>query len=248
VSGRGELHIAVLLENMRREGFELQVSQPQVIEKEVDGVLMEPYEELTIDIPTDYQGSVIEKLGVRGFVMQDMKTEANQTRMIFEGPTRGLLGYRGEFVIDTRGEGILASNVIGFKPYYGDIQKREVGSMVSMATGKALGFALYNLQNRGQLYIGANTEVYEGMVIGNTAKGIEMVANPTKGKQLTNMRTQGTDENIVLTPHLQMTIERGLEIIGDDEYLEVTPDDVRLRKQELSESKRNSLRKKSDKA
>ena len=247
VSGRGELHIAVLLENMRREGFELQVSQPQVIQKEIDGVKSEPYEELTIDIPADYQGSVIEKLGKRGFVMQDMQSDGNQVRMIFEGPTRGLLGYRGQFIVDTRGEGILASHVIGFRPYYGDIEKRSVGSMVSMATGKALGFALWNLQNRGQLYIPANTEVYEGMVIGNTAKGIDMVANPTKGKQLTNMRTQGTDENIVLTPHIDITIERGLEIMNDDEYLEITPEDIRLRKQELSESKRNSARKRAEK-
>ena len=247
VSGRGELHIAVLLENMRREGYELQVSQPRVIEKEVDGTTHEPYEELTIDIPEEFQGVVIEKLGKRGFIMQDMKLDGSQVKMKFTGPTRGLLGYRGEFIVDTKGEGIMASNVIGFQPHYGEIEKRSVGSMVSMATGKALGYALWNLQNRGQLYIPANTEVYEGMVIGNTAKGIEMVANPTKGKQLTNMRTQGTDENIVLTPPLEITIERGLEIMNEDEYLEITPDAIRLRKQILGESARNSARKKDSK-
>lgn len=243
VSGRGELHIAVLLENMRREGFELQVSQPQVIIKEIDGKKHEPYEEVTVDVPEQYQGTVIEKLGMRGFVMQDLKIDGSQARLLFTGPTRGLLGYRNQFIIDTRGEGIISTHVLGFRPYYGEIQRRAVGSMVSMATGKALGFSLYNLQNRGELYINANTEVYEGMVIGNTAKGIEMVTNPTKGKQLTNMRTQGTDENIVLIPPKEITIERGLEIMNEDEYLEVTPNDVRLRKQILGESARNSANK-----
>ncbi len=247
VYGRGELHIAILLENMRREGYELQVSQPEVIIKDIDGKKSEPYEEVTIDIPLDYQGTVIEKLGLRGFVMSNMIVADTTCRIIFEGPTRGLLGYRGQFIIDTRGEGIFSSHVIGFRPYYGEIQKRQVGSMVSMATGKALGFSLFNLQTRGQLYIGANTEVYEGVVIGNTSKGEEMAVNPTKGKQLTNMRTQGTDENIVLTPPIEVTIERGLEIMSDDEYLEITPAAIRLRKQILKESERNANRKKSTK-
>lgn len=238
IYGRGELHIAILLENMRREGYELQVSQPQVIIKEIDGVKSEPYEEVTIDVPAGVEGSIIEKLSKRAAVMTNMKQVEKTVRLIFEGPTRGLLGYRGQFVIDTRGEGIMTSQVIGFKPYAGEIEKRQVGSMTSMATGKALGFSLANLQTRGVLYIGAGTEVYEGMVVGNTSKGEEMNVNPTKGKQLTNMRASGSDENISLTPPLELTIETGLEIMSDDEYLEITPQSVRLRKQHLKDSER----------
>jgi len=154
-------------------------------------------------------------------------------RLFFEGPTRGLLGYRSQFVIDTKGEGILSFRFVGFRPYVGEIKKRSVGSMVSMADGKALGFSLWNLQDRGTLYIGPGTEVYSGMVVGNTAKGREMYVNPTKGKQLTNMRASGSDESIYLTPPFELTIERGLEIMAEDEYLEITPQSVRLRKQEL---------------
>lgn len=238
VYGRGEMHIAVLLENMRREGYEVQVSQPQAIVKEIDGVKSEPYEEVTIDIPSEYQGSVIEKLSKRKFTMMNMTQKDNQLRIILEGPTRGLFGYRGEFVIDTKGQGILASRVIGFRPYAGDIIKRAVGSMASMATGKALGFSLANLQTRGQLYIEAGTEIYEGMVVGNTSKGEDMTVNPTKGKQLTNMRASGSDDAVNLTPPIKVDIERGLELVQDDEYLEVTPNHVRLRKQVLKDSER----------
>ena len=151
--------------------------------------------------------------------------------MIFEGPTRGILGYRSQFLIDTRGEGILSSRVVGFKSYAGEIKKRAVGSMISMANGKTSGYSLWNLQDRGTLYVGPNIEVYEGMVIGNTAKGEEMRVNPTKGKQLTNMRASGSDEAITLTPPYELTIERGLEVMAEDEYLEITPKNVRLRKQ-----------------
>lgn len=238
VSGRGELHIAILIENMRREGFELQVSQPQVIVREENGKKTEPFEEVVVDIPDTYQGVVIERLGMRGFTMTNMLVHGNQVRLLFEGPTRGLLGYRNQFVIDTKGEGILAARVIGFKPYAGEIRKRTAGSMVSMATGKALGFSLWNLQDRGRLYIGPAVEVYEGMVIGDTAKGEEMPVNPTKGKQLTNMRSKGTDEALTLVPPFEITIERGLEIMAKDEYLEVTPQSVRLRKQLLTETER----------
>ncbi|MCB9811485.1 translational GTPase TypA [Candidatus Nomurabacteria bacterium] len=238
VRGRGEMHIAILLENMRREGYELSVSQPQVIIKEEEGQKLEPFEEVTIDIPSEYQGAVIERLGTRGFIMQNMLPHENQVRLLFEGPTRGLLGYKNQFIIDTKGEGILASRFIEFRPYAGEIKKRQVGSMTSMATGKALGFALAGLQERGELYIGAGTEVYEGMVVGNTNKGEEMTVNPTKGKQLTNMRASGSDENIQLTPHRPLTIEIGLEIMQEDEYLEVCPVSVRLRKQKLKEGER----------
>ncbi len=239
VSGRGELHIAVLLENMRREGYELQVSQPRIIIKEEDGKKLEPFEEVTVDVPNEFQGVIIEKLGMRKGILSDMKQNENTSRLVFEIPTRGLLGYRNQFIVDTKGEGIISSRVIGFKKYAGEISKRATGSMISMVTGKALGFSLYNLQERGELYIGANTEVYEGMVIGSTAKGEEMTVNPIKGKQLTNMRASGSDENISITPPKELSIEIGLEIMSKDEYLEITPESVRLRKQHLTESLRS---------
>jgi len=238
VSGRGELHIAILLENMRRAGYELQISQPKVITRKDDGVKTEPFEEVIIDTPTQFQGAIIERLGMRGFALTDLRDNGTIVRLTLEGPTRGLLGYRTQFVIDTKGEGILSSRVIGFKPYAGEIRKRQVGSMVSMTAGKTLGFSLANLQDRGVLYIKPATEVYEGQVIGNTSKGEEMSVNPTKGKQLTNMRASGTDESINLIPPFLLTIERGLEIISGDEYLEITPKSVRLRKKYLTETDR----------
>jgi GTP-binding protein len=244
VYGRGELHIGVLLESMRREGYELQVSQPQVIFHEKDGVKEEPYEELVIDVPMEFSGTVMEKLGRRKAMITDMSEKNGINRIKAEIPTRGLLGYRGEFVIDTKGLGILSARYLKFGPYAGDIQRRLVGSMTSMAGGKALAFSLWNLQDRGVIYIPPNTEVYEGMIIGNTSKGEEMVVNPTKGKQLTNMRSSGADEAIVLVPAWEITIERGLEIMNADEYLEVTPKSTRLRKQLLTESDRSrALRK-----
>ncbi len=239
VLGRGELHIAILLENMRRAGYEVQVSQPQVIIREENGVKMEPFEQVIVDTPLAYQGVVIEKLGRRAFILKDVREHAGAVRLMLEGPTRGLLGYRNQFVIDTRGEGIMSSRVVGFRPYAGEISKRAVGSMISMATGKALGYALWGFQERGVLYIGPGTEVYEGMVIGNTSKGEEMKVNPTKGKQLTNVRASGTDEAIDLVPAYELTIERGLEVMAEDEYLEITPKSVRLRKKYLTEIDRN---------
>jgi len=236
VYGRGELHIAVLLETMRREGFELQVSQPHVIIKDIDGVKHEPFEETTIDVPQEYTGIVIEKMSKRRGEMTEMRPEHQYTRMIFRIPTRGLLGYRSEFVVDTRGEGILCSETTGFFPMVtGVIEKRQVGSMVSGEKGKVLSYALANLQDRGTLYVGPNVEVYEGQVIGNTAKGMDMTVNPTKGKHLTNMRASSADIAVQLTPPLLLTLEHGLEIMAEDEYLEVTPKSVRLRKQYLTE-------------
>ncbi len=239
VYGRGELHIAILLEYMRREGFELQVSQPEVIIKEEGGVKTEPYEELIIDVPTESSGGVIEKIGKRRGIMKDMTEKEGLVRIIFDIPTRGLLGYRGEFIIDTKGEGIMSSRVTGFKAYAGEIKKREYGSMVSMAAGKAVAFSLANLQERGILYAEHGTEVYEGMVIGNVLKGEDMSVNPTKGKQLTNMRASGTDEAIYLNPPFILSIERGLEVMNADEYLEITPKSVRLRKKYLTEIDRS---------
>ncbi len=238
VSGRGELHIAVLLENMRREGYEIQVSQPQVITKEINGIKNEPYEEVTVDVPAEMAGAIIEKLGKRKAQMLDMKNEGKRTRIIFEIPTRGLLGYRGQFIIDTKGDGIMCSRVTGFKPWAGEIQKRETGSMISAVSGKALGYSLANLQERGALYIHASTEVYEGQVIGNTARGDEMTVNPTKGKQLTNVRAAGSDDAIQLIPPIELNIERGIETMSEDEYLEITPKSIRLRKKYLTETER----------
>ncbi|MDO9399771.1 MAG: translational GTPase TypA [bacterium] len=231
VYGRGELHVAILLENMRREGFELQVSQPTVIIKEENGQKLEPFEEVTIDVPQEMSGIVIEKMAKRKGIMKEMNPEHAGVRMVFEIPVRGLLGYRNEFIVDTRGEGIICTHGAGFRPHVGEIAKSELGSMVSMARGKALAFSLWNLQERGQLYIDANTEVFEGMVIGNTAKGNDLEVNPIKGKQLTNMRASGADEAIKLIPSFEITLERGLGIMKEDEYLEVTPQNIRLRKQ-----------------
>lgn len=242
VYGRGELHIAILLENMRREGFEMQVSQPEVIIKEINGMKTEPYEELLIDVPMESSGSVIEKIGKRRGIMKDMVEKEGIARVVFDIPTRGLLGYRGEFIIDTKGEGIMSSRVTGFKGYAGEIKKREFGSMTSMVSGKAVAFSLANLQERGILYIGHGTEVYEGMVVGNVLKGDDMSVNPTKGKQLTNMRASGTDEAITLNPVFTLSIERGLEVMNEDDYLEITPKSVRLRKKYLTEIERTKAK------
>lgn len=250
VYGRGEMHIAVLLENMRREGYELQVSQPQVIfhetKDEAGNVIKkeEPFEEVVVDVPTEFSGVVMEKLGRRKGMVLDMTEREGITRIKAEVPTRGLLGYRGEFIIDTKGLGILSSRFRKFADYVGPIQRKLFGSMTSMETGKALGFSLWNLQDRGIIYIGPATEVYAGMIIGNTSKGEEMSVNPTKGKQLSNMRSSGADEAINLVPAWEISIERGLEIMNEDEYLEVTPKSVRLRKQILEEGMRAKINRK----
>jgi len=238
VYGRGELHIVVLLENMRREGYEVSVSQPQVIIKEENGVTLEPFEEVTIDIHKDFTGLIIDKLAKRKGTLVTMRPEDHQTRLIYHIPTRGLLGYRGDFVVDTRGEGILCSEFIGFKPFAGDIEKRSSGAMISGETGKALAYSLANLQERGNLYIEPNTDIYEGQVIGDTAKGLDMTVNPIKGKKLTNMRSSNADMAIQLNRPILMTLERGMEIMAEDEYLEVTPKSIRLRKQALTEIER----------
>ncbi len=238
VYGRGELHVAILLENMRREGYEMQVSQPEAIVREENGVKTEPFEEITIDIPEACSGVVIEKMSRRKGQMIDLKNHNGQSRLIFHIPTRGILGYRNEFVVDTRGEGILCSHFLGFRPYVGDIERSQLGSMISMITGKVAAFALWNLQDRGVIYIQPNVDVYEGQVIGNVSKGNDMAVNPVKGKKLTNVRASGSDEAINLTPPWELDLERGLSIMNADEYLEVTPKSIRLRKQLLTETER----------
>ncbi len=242
VYGRGELHIAVLLENMRREGYELQVSMPQVIMKEIDGKDCEPFEEIVVEVAQEFQGIVIEKLSLRGAKLMQMELKGSHCFMIFEGPSRGLFGYRNQFVIDTKGNGILASRFIEYRPYAGKISHRKAGSMISGFTGKTLAYALDNLQERGTLYVGANTEVYEGMVIGDTTKGDQMTVNPIKGKHLTNTRAAGSDDAINLTPPRIITIESGLELIDKDEYLEITPKSARIRKKHLKETDRAKAR------
>jgi GTP-binding protein len=238
VYGRGELHIAVLLENMRREGYELQVSQPQVIIKEENGQKLEPYEEVTIDVHNEFSGKVVEKLTARRGLIINMTEKEGITRILMEIPTRGLLGYRGQFIIDTKGLGILSSRFIGFKEHAGEIKKREVGSMTSIVPGKVIAFSLWTLQERGMLYVEHGDAVYEGMVIGNVTKGDELAVNPTKSKQLSNMRSSGSDDAIVVKPPYKLNIERGLEVMALDEYLEITPLNIRLRKKLLTENDR----------
>jgi GTP-binding protein len=219
---------------MRREGYELQVSQPRAIVKEENGIKVEPYEEVTIDVPSAASGAVIERLTARRGIITSMNEKEGIIRLIMEIPTRGLLGYRGQFVVDTKGEGIIASRFLAFKEYAGEIKKRDVGSMASMTSGMVVAYALWNLQERGILYVDHGTEVYEG----NVTKGEEMAVNPTKGKQLTNMRASGSDESIFIKPSYTLSIERGLEVMSGDEYLEITPKSVRLRKKFLKESER----------
>lgn len=238
VFGRGELHIAVLLENMRREGYEVQVSQPQVIFKEENGQKTEPYEELVIDVPEEFSGNIIGTLAEKRGTLMNMKQEHGHVRLIFEIPTRGLLGYRGQFIVDTKGLGILSSRFIEFRPYAGEIRQQKYGSMVSMESGKALAFALDNLQQRGTLYVEPGIEIYEGQVIGNVTKGDDLYVNPTKGKQLTNMRASGSDDGIYLAPAWKLSIERAMEVMSGDDYIEITPLNVRLRKKYLTESAR----------
>jgi len=244
VYGRGELHIAILCENMRREGFELQVSQPKVIFKEENGIKTEPFEEVVIDVPEEMSGTVISSLTTRKAQLMDMKTENNQTRLMFEAPTRGLLGYRGEFVVATKGLGIFSSRFTAFKKHVGEIDHRDVGAMISMEAGKCLAFSLDNLQQRGILYVEPGDEVYAGQVIGNSSKGEDMYVNPTKGKQLTNMRASGSDDGIFLVPPFKLDIERAMEIMNDDEYIEITPKSVRLRKILLTQTDRAKAQRK----
>ncbi len=240
VFGRGEMHIAILLENMRREGFEMQVSQPQVVIKEINGEKCEPFEEVTITTPNEYTGTIIEKMAKRKGIMTEMKPEHGHMKLVFEIPTRGYLGYHSAFMTDTHGEGIMCSQFSGLRPHAGKIEKRDFGSMVSMENGTTTGYSLFNLQERGSLYVSPGVEVYEGMIIGNTSRGNEMAVNPVRGKHLTNFRDADADKAIILESPLILSLERGLEWMGDDEYLEITPQNIRLRKQILREALRSS--------
>jgi GTP-binding protein len=242
VFGRGEMHIAVLIETMRREGFELQISQPEVIMQEIDGVQCEPIEMAVINVPDAMSGTIIEAMSGRRGIMQNMKSENGNTLLEFEIPTRGLLGFRGVFLLLTRGEGTLYHSFEHFAPHMGSIEKRTVGSMISGITGATMAFSLWKLQERGPLFIGAATEVYEGMIIGEHNQGTDLTVNPTKNKQLTNVRSSGADEALNLTPIVPMTLEKAIEYIKDDEYVEITPTRVRLRKRFLTEHERKRAR------
>jgi GTP-binding protein len=242
VSGRGELHLSVLIEDMRREGFELQVSRPEVILKEVDGVECEPIEHAIIDVPEAFNGTVIDMLSRRKGEMLDMKTYEGHTRLEFKVPTRGLLGFRGDFIIETRGEGILTHSFLTYEPFKGDLEGRSHGSMISMEGGVTVAFALWGLQERGRLFVVPQTKVYVGMIVGESAKGDDMTVNPTKEKKLSNMRASGSDEAINLVPVQPMTLEQALEYIAEDELVEVTPLNIRLRKKHLVEHERRKAR------
>ena len=245
VSGRGELHLSVLIESMRREGFELGVSRPEVIQKEVDGQIQEPYEVVMIDVEEEHQGSIIEELGKRRADMTNMEVDGKgRVRLTFMTPSRGLIGFRSQFLTMTSGTGIMTSVFDHYGPVKeGDSVTRNNGVLVSMVQGKVLGFALFNLQERGRLMIGPNIDVYEGMIIGIHSRNNDLVVNPTKGKQLTNVRASGTDENIVLTPPVRFSLEQALDFIEDDELVEVTPESIRIRKKLLKENERKRAKK-----
>ena len=240
VSGRGELHLSVLIESMRREGFELGVSRPEVIQKEVDGKLHEPYEQVVIDVEDQHQGAVMEELGLRKAELTNMEPDGKgRVRLEFMAPSRGLIGFRSHFLTMTSGSGIMTSIFDHYGPVkQGEVAKRQNGVLVSMTKGKTLAFGLFNLQERGRLFLGAGHEVYEGQIVGLHSRNNDLPVNPTKGKQLTNVRASGTDEALTLTPPVTHTLEQALEFIEDDELVEVTPESIRLRKKLLTETER----------
>jgi GTP-binding protein len=242
VSGRGELHLSILIENMRREGYELQVSRPQVIMKKVLDVLSEPMEHLIIDVPEEFVGIVIEKLGKRKAEMKNMVSINEITRIEFVIPARGLIGYRSEFMTDTKGTGILHHNFNGYEPYKGDIVHRQRGALIAMETGTASAYAMFKLQERSQFFVNPGTKVYEGMVVGENSRNNDMRVNVTKTKQLTNFRAAGSDEAIRLEPPTLLTLEQAIEWITDDEFVEITPQSIRLRKKYLTEMDKKNAR------
>lgn len=243
VSGRGELHLSVLIESMRREGYELAVSRPEVILHEQDGVTQEPYEQLVVDCDEQHQGSVIEELGNRRAEMRDLMPDGKgRVRMEFLVPTRGLIGFRSLFLSMTSGSGLMTHVFDHYGDYKeSELAKRNSGVLVSMVKGKTLAYALFNLQDRGRLFIEPNTEVYEGMIVGLHARDNDLVVNPTKAKQLTNIRASGSDENILLTPPVLHSLEQAMEFIADDELIEITPKNIRLRKRYLTENERKRM-------
>ena len=234
VSGRGELHLSILLENMRREGYELAVSKPEVILKKVGGETLEPIEEVICSVPNDYSGTIINKLNLRKGEMINIIDEGSYTKIIYHVPTRGLIGFRSEFINDTKGEGVLVRKFIDYGPYKGEIAGRQNGVLISTETGKAMTYALWNIQERGQLFISPQTEVYEGMIIGVASKNMDMEVNPIKNKKMSAVRSTGNDEAMKLVPPRVLSLEEALEFIAEDELVEVVPDAIRLRKKYLT--------------
>ena len=230
VMGRGEMHLSILIETMRREGYEFQVSAPKVLFKEIDTVMMEPMEEVSCDVPQDYVGSVIEKLGARRGELIDMTPRGDRMHIVFHIPTRGLFGYRNEFLTDTRGEGILSSLFLEYTPYRGEISKRTTGSLVAYETGKTTSYGIYNVQDRGQMFVVPAQDIYEGQIVGENAKTDDIVINPCKKKHMTAVRSTGADEALRLVPPKIHSLEEAIEFINDDELIEVTPKSIRLRK------------------
>ncbi len=244
VSGRGELQITILAENLRREGFEFSISRPEVIIKEENGVKCEPFEHLVIDTPQDFSGAIIERLGKRKAEMKAMNPMSDgYTRLEFEIPARGLIGYRGEFLTDTKGEGVMNHSFLEFRPFSGSVESRKNGALISMENGEATAFSLFNIQERGTLFINPQTKVYVGMVIGEHSRDNDLDVNPIKSKHLTNMRASGSDDAIKLTPPRTMVLERALEWIEEDEILEVTPLNLRIRKKILDPNMRKRAKK-----
>jgi GTP-binding protein len=230
VSGRGELHLSILIEKMRREGYEFQVSCPNVIFREQEGKMLEPYEELTIDVAEQYMGTVIEKLGARKGIMLEMEKGTGMNRLKYRIPTRGLLGFKSEFMSDTKGMGVLTYIFLEYGPFAGEMRKRRNGVLISMDTCSTVSFALFNLQKRGKLFMGPGVRVQKGQIVGEHCRDNDLTVNPAKGKQLTNMRAAGSDENIILVPPTIMSLEDCIAYINEDELVEVTPKNVRLRK------------------
>jgi GTP-binding protein len=239
VSGRGELQMGVLIENMRREGFELSISRPQVIMKEEDGQRMEPVEEVTIDVDDEHSGAVIEKItGARKGDLVEMRQNAGKTRIVAHVPSRGLIGYHGEFLTDTRGTGVLNRVFHGWVAHKGSIPGRRAGVLISMENGQAVAYALWNLEERGKMFVGPQADVYQGMIIGEHSRDNDLEVNPLKGKKLTNVRASGTDDAVRLTPHVKFNLEEAIAYINDDELVEVTPNVIRLRKRYLDPHER----------
>ena len=246
VAGRGELQMGVLIENMRREGFELSISRPQVLMREEDGQRLEPIEEVTIDVDDDYSGAVIEKItGARkGDLVEMRPAGAGKTRIVAHVPARGLIGYHGEFLTDTRGTGIMNRVFHGWAPYKGPIPGRRAGVLISMEDGEAVAYALWNLEERGRMFVGPQAKVYQGMIIGEHSRDNDLEVNPLKGKKLTNVRASGSDDAVRLTPHINFSLEEAIAYINDDELVEVTPESIRLRKRYLDPHERKRMSKK----
>lgn len=244
VSGRGELHLSILLENMRRQGYELAVSKPEVIFKYIDDIFMEPFEEVIAQVPNEYSGTVINKLNLRKGTMIDIQDEGSYSRIIYHAPTRGLLGYRQEFINDTKGEGVLVRKFVEYRPFKGSIPTRNNGVLISCDNGKAMTYALWNIQERGQLFIGPQTEVYEGMIVGVASKNMDMEVNPTKNKTMSAVRSTGNDDAMKLVPPKIMSLEEAIDFIADDELVEITPSDIRLRKKYLTSIERKQYMRK----